>query len=146
MCGARNETILSECGKLAQKEYKQRHDSIGRYIHWQFCERLGFNRAKLWYEHEPESVVDNENFKILWDFTIQYNHMNEVKRPDITVVARVKKETKQGDTRVCDKEQENIRKYSFLKDEVARLWEMKKVVVIPIVVGALGTINTKFEK
>ena len=70
--------------------------------------------------------------------------MNEVKRPDITVVARVK--TKQGDTRVCDKEQENIRKYSFLKDEVARLWQMKKVVVIPIVVGALGTINTKFEK
>ena len=104
MCGARNETILSECGKLAQKEYKQRHDSIGRYIHWQFCERLGFNRAKLWYEHEPESVVDNKNFKILWDFTIQYIHMNEVKRPDITVAARVKKETKQGDKRVCDKE------------------------------------------
>ena len=72
--------------------------------------------------------------------------MNEVKRPDITVAARVKKETKQGDKRVCDKEQENIRKYSFLKDEVARLWQMKKVVVIPIVVGALGTINTKFEK
>ena len=34
----------------------------------------------------------------------------------------------------------------MLKDEVARLWQMKKVVVIPIVVGALGTITTKFEK
>ena len=48
MCGTRNETIthiVSECGILAQKEYKQRHDSVGRYVHWQFCEKLGLNRA-----------------------------------------------------------------------------------------------------
>ena len=61
ICGARNETIshiVSECGKL------------GRYVHWQFCEKLGFKRARLWYEHEPESVGKNKNFKILWAFTI----------------------------------------------------------------------------
>ena len=39
-----------------------------------------------------------------------------------------------------------IEKYSLLKDKIARLWQMKKVVVIPIVAGALGTITTKFEK
>ena len=56
MYGTRNETIsriMSECGKLAQKEYKRRHNSVGRYVHWQFCEKLGFNRSRLWYEHEP---------------------------------------------------------------------------------------------
>ena len=51
-----------------------------------------------------------------------------------------------GDTRVCGKELEKIKKYRLLKDEITRLWQMKKVVVIPIVVGALGTITTKFEK
>ena len=50
-----------------------------------------------------------------------------------------------GDTRVCDKDREKIEKYSLLKDKTARLWQMKKVVVIPIVVGALGTITTKFK-
>ena len=35
---------------------------------------------------------------------------------------------------------------SLLKDEVARLWQMKKAVVIPIAVGVLGTITPKFEK
>ena len=38
MCGTRNETIshiVSECGKPAQKEYKRRHDSVGRYANWQ---------------------------------------------------------------------------------------------------------------
>ena len=34
----------------------------------------------------------------------------------------------------------------MLKDEIARLRQMKKVVVILIVVGALGTITTKFDK
>ena len=39
MCGTSNETIshiVSEWGKLAQKEYKRRHDSLGRYVYWQF--------------------------------------------------------------------------------------------------------------
>ena len=96
MCGTRNETIshiVSEYGKPAQKEYKQKHDSVGRYVHWQFCEKLGFNRARLWYEQEPESVVENENFKILWDFTIQCDHMIEARRQDIGVADKVKKKT-----------------------------------------------------
>ena len=115
------------------------------------CEKLGFNRA-LWYEHEPESVVENEMFKILWDFTIQCDHMIETRRPDIVVVDKVKKEAMiidlaiPGDTRVCDKERKKIEEYSLLKDEIARLWQMKKVVVIPIVVGALRAITTMFEK
>ena len=124
MYGTRNEAIShigSECGKLAQKEYKRRHDSVGRYVHWQFCEKLGFNSARLWYEHEPESVIENGNFKILWDFIIQCDHMIEARRPDnIVVVDKVKKETMiidvsiLGGTRVCDKERKD-RKIQLVK-------------------------------
>ena len=117
-----------------------------------FFEKLGFNRARVWYEREPESVVENENFKILWNFTIQCGHLIEARRPDAVVFDKVKKETIiidvaiPGDTKVCDKERENIEKYSLLKDEIARSCQMKKFVVIPIVVGGLGTITTKFEE
>ena len=65
-----------------------RHDSVGRYVHWEFCEKLGFNRARLSYEHEPESVVQNKNCKILRDFTIQCDHMIEDGRPDIVVKSK----------------------------------------------------------
>ena len=51
----------------------------------------GFNGATLWYEHELESVTENENFKILWDFTIQCDDMVKARRPDIVVVDKVKK-------------------------------------------------------
>ena len=58
MFGTRNETIshmVSECGKLAQKEYKRRHDSVGKYVHLQFCEKLGFNRARLYMNMSQEA-------------------------------------------------------------------------------------------
>ena len=91
------------------------------------CEKLGFNRARLWYEHEPESVVEHENFNMLWDFAIQCDQMIDFRRLDIVVVDKVKKEAMiidigiPGDTRVCDKEREMIKKYSLLRDEIARL-------------------------
>ena len=78
--------------------------------------------------------------------------MIEARRPDIVVVDKVKKETMiidvaiQGDTRICDKKRENIEKYSLLKDKIARLWQTKNVVVIPIVGEALRSVTTKFEK
>ena len=78
--------------------------------------------------------------------------MIEAKRLDIVEVDKVNKETMiidvaiPADTRVCHKEREKIEKYSLLKDEIATLWQIKKVVVIPIVVGTLGIIIIKFEK
>ena len=35
---------VSECGKLAQTEYKGRHDNVPRYIHWQLCGKCGLER------------------------------------------------------------------------------------------------------
>ena len=37
-------------------------------------------------------------------------------------------------------------KYSLLKEEIVRLWQMNKVDLIPIVVGALGSITIELEK
>ena len=51
-----------------------------------------------------------------------------------------------GDARVGEKEIEKVDKYKPLKDEVARLWNMRKVTAMPIVVGALGVISNRFEK
>ena len=46
-----------------------------------------------------------------------------------------------SDGRVKDKELEKIEKY-----QVGRIWGMKKVKEIPMVIGALGAILDKFHK
>ena len=30
-----------------------------------------FNHADKWYEHKPESVLENERSQLLWDFEVQ---------------------------------------------------------------------------
>ena len=50
-----------------------------------------------------------------------------------------------GDVRVEEKEEEKVTKYQYFAHEVKRLWQLKSVRVIPVVVGALGTIPRKLE-
>ena len=47
-----------------------------------------------------------------------------------------------GDTRVWRKEEEKMEKYRELGFELGRLWEVRPKV-IPIIVGALGTISNR---
>ena len=47
---------------------------------------------------------------------------------------------------IIEKEQEKVDKYQHLKDMIARLWNMKKVEIIPIIFGALKTVSKHFGK
>ena len=66
--------VLSECNKLARKEYKRRHDWFGTKIDWEICRKYRIEVKEKWYEHKPEVVMENDKCKILWDFTVQADH------------------------------------------------------------------------
>ena len=73
LCGDTDETInhiISECSKLAQKEYKTRHDWVGKAIHWEVCNKSKFDHTNKWYMHNPASVLEND----ARDFDIQTDH------------------------------------------------------------------------
>ena len=60
--GDRDETInhiISECSKLAQKEYKARHDWVDKVIHRELCKKLKFDHTNKWYMNNLESVLKN---------------------------------------------------------------------------------------
>ena len=50
-----------------------------------------------------------------------------------------------GDDRVKDKELQKLEKYQLLRDEIAKVWRMQKVIVVPVVIGALGAISVHFK-
>ena len=48
LCGDRDETInhiISECSKLAQNDYKARHDWVGKVTHWEMCKKFKFDHT-----------------------------------------------------------------------------------------------------
>ena len=69
--------VVSGCSKLAQKNYKKRYDNLGQIVHQKLARNCNFETGDKWYENEPESVLENEGYKILWDFSIQTDHVIE---------------------------------------------------------------------
>ena len=45
-----------------------------------------------------------------------------------------------------DKELEKLEKYQLLKDEIAKVRRMRKVIVVPVVTGALGAVSVNFKE
>ena len=69
LCGDRDETdihIISEHSKLLQKEYKSRHDWVGKVIHLELFKKLTFRHADKWYWHKLDSLLVNELLRCKW--------------------------------------------------------------------------------
>ena len=96
----------------------------------------------------PESVLENEDYKILWDFSIQTDHVIEVQRPDLVAVDKKERTCKiidfavPGDNRI-EEEKDKIEKYQELGRELQQILN-GKVKIIPLVVGSLGAMPKQF--
>ncbi len=78
--------IISEFSKLAQKEYKTRHDWVGKVINGEMCKKFKFDHTNKWYMHNPAPVLENNTYKLLWDFDIHTDHLISVRRPDLIII------------------------------------------------------------
>ena len=155
LCHQKDESvnhILCECTALAQKEYRKRHDGVAKALHWDLCRGYGLEHTEKWYDHKPEPVTENQDVKILWDFTIQTDKKITHNRPDIVLIDKRNSKCQiidvacPGDKRIQDKEREKIEKYTDLAVEIQRIWKLKCVKVVPIVIGVLGMFTNKLEK
>ena len=96
--------------------------------------------------------MENAEIKLLWDINIQSGNLIDARRPDLIVIN--KKEQKgiiidiavPADVRVKEKEKEKVEKYQDLKKEIKRLWKLGNVEIVPVVVGALGSVSAEFER
>ena len=97
LCDDRDETInhiISKYSKLAQREYKTRHNWVGKVIHWEMCKGFKFDHTNKWYMHNPAPVLENDTHKLLWDFNIQTDHLISARRPDLIIINKKRELTK----------------------------------------------------
>ena len=134
----RDETInhiISECSKSAQREYKARHDWVGKVIHWEMCKKFQFDHTNKWYMHNPAPVLENATHKLLWDFNIQTDHLIPARRPDLIIINKIKRTCKiidfavPADHRIKLKESEKKDKYLDLARELKKRWKMQVTII-----------------
>ena len=123
-------------------------------IHFNICkETAGQLYRKHWYEHEPKSVETSQGGKvtILWNQQVQTDRTSPNNKPDIIIRDNEKGTcilidvAISGDRNVIKKEAEKIVKYKDLTTEIQRMWNVKPKV-IPVIIGATGTISKSFRK
>ena len=85
-----------------------------------------------WYIQKPESILDNERHKILWNFLMQTDCLIPVRKPDLVLIYKKIKKSEKIDIHL----------------DIAR--ELKhggtKVMGIPIIVGVFGMIPKGLKK
>ena len=100
---------------------------MARAIHWDLSGKFVFDRNGKWYNYVPESVLENENYKLLWDFSIRTYHYIEARRPDLVLVDKSKKSCHIIDVAipegsgVKEKEAKKVEKYENLARELKRM-------------------------
>ena len=60
--------IISECSKLAQKEYKPLHGLVGNVIPNELCKNFKFDHANKYYMCNPASALENGTHRLLWTY------------------------------------------------------------------------------
>ena len=153
MCNKYDETIdhiVSGCPELAKTEYIHRHDKAASYIYWKVCHNYNIKTSEKWYDHEPETVTENEDVSILWDMPIHTDRKITANRPDIVIKDHKTKTCKlidmavPSDRNTSVKVTEKLSKYKDLEIETSRMWGMR-TETIPVIIGALGAIKKGLE-
>ena len=103
------------------------------------------------YEHPPLPVIENDQVKLMWDGTIVTDRRVPHNRSDITLVLKEKHQwllvdvAELDDRNVVTTEAWKVERYQELAFEVGPIHQVK-VLVVPLVIGALGTVWKDFAK
>ena len=105
-----------------------------------------------WYDIEPQPVVENNESKVLWDFTIQTDKEITAVRPDMVFINKKDKIALlidiavSRDDNIVDKRIEKVEKYQNLAIVLKALWQLKEIAIVPIVFGCTGVVDKMFSK
>ena len=155
-CNEKAETIrhvTSGYPKYANTLYLKRHNNVAKYRHLKICLNSDLVRKNCeWYKYEPSPVLENENFKILWDFSIQTDKDTRANRPNIIFVDKREQTvlfidvTIPNNHNIIEKRLEKIEKHTDLGIEIKELWNMQAVDIVPIVIGCMGVVDNSFVR
>ena len=141
--------IVLECRKPAQKQYRcWRHNKVAQVIHRGLCGKLGYDRDEKYYNHEPRPVYESSTEQTAvrlqntdWQQGWTQQAWHKIKRKCLIIDVACP-----FDTRFKGKENEEIENYQELKREFKWIWKLRRVTVVPVIIGALGTVSKDIEK
>ena len=118
-------------------------------MHWKILKHYKIKANDKWYEHQPETVTENEKVTILWDMQVHTDKTIKANKPDIKdkqektcmLIDMAIPSDRNTSVRVAEK----LSKYKDLEIEITKMWGLKTITV-PVVIGALEVVKKGIEK
>ncbi|XP_044751720.1 uncharacterized protein LOC123311715 [Coccinella septempunctata] len=156
LCSIAEETvqhISSACSAIAATKYLARHNNMGKVVH----QLLGLQFQLLphftpHHLYSPQTLMENENFKLYWDMTVITDIGMEHNRPDVVVWNKMEKTVVILDFAVpldCNLKKsygEKINKYEALSRQMRDMWKLNRVDIKPLIISTNGLVHKNTVK
>ena len=70
------------------KEWKSTHGNVARAIHWDQAGKCGFERNERWCDHVRDSALENDNYKLLGEFSVRTDYEIGARKLDLMINAK----------------------------------------------------------
>ena len=143
--------ILKMCEPKGFSLYKERHDRAILIVLLRRLKEYGFKQEEPWYKLEAKPVYENRSLKILWDPSIPTDEEMTERRPDLVVEDWLCKSicsiemSVPTDSNINGRWQEKFQKYQKLAADMRKQFRGYRIKVVPMIIGALGTVDTLLE-
>ncbi|KAG5884670.1 hypothetical protein JTB14_033208 [Gonioctena quinquepunctata] len=146
-CRGAPETImhlLSACTAYAVSAYIHRHNAALRVLYYHLRHSYGINETPVlpYAPGDIESVVENENCRIYWNYSFPTLKQIQANKPDVVLSDREQKTiyviefSAPGETNIVRKEDEKRTKYRDLLFELRILYPDHSVKMVVLIIGA----------
>lgn len=111
----------------------------------ELCKKYKLERQEKWHEPSPEDPVKNE-VKLLRDVNIHCDNVIKARRYDIVVVNKGERKCIIVEIAVPDDSKASgkgnkVEKIPRFEQEIRRIWNMRSIIIVAVIVGALGSKN-----
>lgn len=153
MCDSAEETIQhlsSGCTTIAGTKYLTRHNNMGKVVHQLIClQKELIPSFTPHHVYTPQTIQENDQFKVYWDLTIITDRGVEHNRPDMVIFDKANKKAiiidfaVPLDQNLAKSYAEKITKYEILAQQIKDMWKLKKAIVMPLIISANGLVHKK---
>ena len=120
----------------------QQQDKAASCMQWKICKAFSRPMTDKWYNHNPETVVGNDQATLTWDMQVHTDKKIKASKSHIIIKYHIDNTCQlvdmiiPSDRNMSINEVEKFSKYKDLEVEESEMWKMK-ATTLPVVIGVL---------
>lgn len=145
--------VTSSCPILAPTDYTERHNAMAKVYHQAIAAKAGLiNKIRKPFEYRPCRVLENDNYRLYWDTTVETNRPIPHNRPDLMLINKKERQVIIMDVSVLADDNisraftEKISKYQELAFEIKSTQNLRTAIFHPLIISTNGLVEQHLKE